>query len=108
MMACPTAQEVIVEHNADLQTKLENMEPAASLNCSDPHCTDPSHSADRDSLMLDILCSVIESSHTVIPLAGGRKGGPSTGKSDMTNGCVPDWKEEVEPFQQDARFWHAL
>ena len=24
------------------------------------------------------------------------------------SGCVPGWKEEVIPFQEDARFWHAV
>ena len=58
--------------------------------------------------MLDMLCSVIESSHSVIPLAGGLRAGSGTGRSDFTSGCVPGWKEEVEPFQEDARFWHSL
>ena len=58
--------------------------------------------------ILDMLCSVIESSHSVIPLAGGQRAGSGTGRSDFTSGCVPGWKEEVEPFQEDARFWHSL
>ena len=57
--------------------------------------------------MLDIVCSMVESSHTAIPLAGGRKAGAGQTKSGLTSGCVPGWKEQVEPFQQDARFWHA-
>ena len=56
--------------------------------------------------MLDILCSVVESSHTVLPLAGGSKGSPN--KSGLTPGCVPGWKEAVEPLCEDAQFWHAV
>ena len=38
------------------------------LSCADPHCTDVDHTVDRDSFMLDILCSVVETSHCVLPL----------------------------------------
>ena len=50
-------------------------------------------------------CSIVESSHSVIPLAGGG-GGPN--KSGITPGCVPGWMEEVEPFREDASFWHGV
>ena len=97
-----------MDYKADLHSKLVDMTLPVSMSCEDPHCRDPAHSTERDSHMLDMLCSVIESSHSVIPLAGGQRAGSGTGRSDFTSGCVPGWKEEVEPFQEDARFWHSL
>ena len=32
-------------------------------------------------------------------------GGPN--KSGITPGCVPGWLEEVQPFREDANFWHS-
>ena len=56
--------------------------------------------------MLDILCSVVESAHCVLPLAGGSKGGPN--KSGLIPGSVPGWKELVKPLCEDAKFWHSV
>ena len=53
--------DTIAEYKLDLQNKLEDRSLPESLSCVDPHCGDPSHTSDRDSLMLDILCSVVES-----------------------------------------------
>ena len=66
----------------------------------DPHCSNPAHTEDQDSLVLDILCSTIESSYCNIPLSGGSK----TSKSRS----VPGWTDEVEPFKKDAKFWHSV
>ena len=99
-------EEILTEYKADLQQKLEHSHVPGSLSCVDPKCGDPAHTEDRDSLMLDVLCSVVESSHTVIPLAGGSRGGGQN-KSGLTSGCVPGWEEEVKSFQEEARFWHA-
>ena len=94
------------EYKADLQERLSNRNVPDCLTCADPHCADPIHSMDRDSYMLDILCSVVESSHSVVPLAGGSRSGSSS--SGLATGCVPGCNEEVDPFRQDAKFWHAV
>ena len=75
-----------------------------SLNCADPHCKDPGHSSERDNYVLDILCSVVESSHTVIPIGRRRK----PGKAGHVSGCVPGWDKEVQPFKEEARLFHSL
>ena len=64
-----------------------------------------SYTGDRDSFMLDILCSVVESSHSVLPMAGGSKARQN--KSGLSPGNVPGWEESVEPLREDAKFWHA-
>ena len=91
-------QKILVDYKADLHSKLVDMTLPVSMCCENPHCRDPAHSTERDSHMFDMLCSVIESSHSVIPLAGGQRAGSGTGRSDFTSGCLPGWKEEVEPF----------
>ena len=74
------------EYKLDLGERLAARPVPDCMSCVDPQCGDPAHSEDRDSFMLDILCSVVESSHHVVPLAGGG-GGPN--KSGITPGCVP-------------------
>ena len=102
-------QEVLEDYKADLQGKLAMLAMPDSLRCEDPHCSASDHSDDRDRHMLDILCSMVESSHTTIPIAGGGRGHlSSNGKSGQDSGCMPGWREEVIPLQQEARLYHAL
>ena len=43
-----------------------------SLHCLDTQCDHSHHSAERDSMVLDLLVSIIEVSHSKIPKVGGR------------------------------------
>ena len=54
--------------------------------------------------MLDILLSIVETSHTSLPLCGGRRVGRSA------SGCkaLPGWTEEVEPFRKESMYWHRV
>ena len=99
-------EDTVERYKTDLQERLTARPVPDCVSCVDPHCRDPAHTRDRDTFMLDILFSVVESSHSVLPLAGGSRVCPN--KSGLTAGCVPGWKEEVEPLQQDAQFWHAV
>ena len=100
------ANIVYIEHyKTDMQDRLQMMAVPDSLRCSDPLCRDECHTTDRDNLVLDILCSVVESSHTTLPLSGGRRATPAGSKSGKrSNGNIPGWSEEVEPFRQEAIF----
>ena len=98
-------EEIMEEYKLDLQERLVARPVPDCLSCVDPHCGDPAHSEDRDTFMLDILCSVVESSHCVLPLAGG---GSGPNKSGISPGCVPGWMEEVQLFREDANFWHSV
>ena len=97
--------EILDLYKADLEERLASKPPPASYNCLDPHCANQAHSLERDNHALDILCSVVEASHCNLPMAGGRKGGSGPGND---SGCVAGWKQEVEPFREDANFWHAV
>ena len=99
-------EEVIESYKSDLQSRLNCLTLPASLECMDPACKQTTHSEDRDDLVLDVLCAIVESSHTVIPLAGGRKAS-ETPISDVKQD-VPGWKAEVEPFREDAELWHSI
>ena len=56
-----------------LQERLQGLTVPDSLHCQDPLCDDESHSGDCDSLLLDVLCSLVETCYTVIRLSGGGK-----------------------------------
>ena len=56
------------EFTSDLHDRLSALLEPESLHCTDPHCQDVSHSEERDSHGLDILISLIESTHKCIPL----------------------------------------
>ena len=66
-------EENITTYTSELKNKLEALQIPASLTCSDPHCSDPHHSEERDSFMLDILLSIVETTHSSVPLTGGRR-----------------------------------
>ena len=89
-----------------LHQRLQAVEcPGSLLHCQDRQCEDPtSHSEERDKTVLDILCAMVETSYTSLPLtgrAGGRQG----------REVIPSWSAEVEPFRLDSntcyRAWLA-
>ena len=51
--------------------------------------------------MLEVLSSLIESSHISIPLT--RQAGKVKKEKNL-----PGWKQHVEPFRSDAQFWHFI
>ena len=56
-------------------------------------------------MVLDMLVNMIEACNSNIPIVGGKT--VKTGNRDQSQ-CIPGWKEEVEPYQEDARFWHSI
>ena len=97
--------EELLGYTMDMQQRLQALQcPRSLLHCQDPQCEDPSHSEERDTMVLDILCTMVESSYTSLPLtgqAGGRRG----------RDVIPGWSAEVEPFRRDSnacfRAWLA-
>ena len=76
--------------------------------CLDPHCQEESHRQERDSYVLDLMSAMIESSHMTIPLSAGKKNTSNADRSCHVENSVPGWRENVEPFKQDALFWHSV
>ena len=85
----------IDNYKTDMEARLQSLPVPNSLECSDPLCSDPSHSSDRDNHVLDILCNIVESTHTKLPLAGGRRAAPArAGSGHIPGGNIPGWNEE--------------
>ena len=96
----------IFQYTYELEKRLASLELPQSIHCHDPHCQIVNHSSDRDSFVLDVMSSVIETSHEYIPVSGGTK-------SKVTPSCpiqktIPGWNDEVAPYKDDARFWYAV
>ena len=92
----------------ELDERLASLVAPQSLLCSNPLCEDQNHTSDRDNFVLDIMSTVIEVSHSTIPMAGGRKSSDNPDKCCPVEKSIPGWKEEVEPYKQDAIFWHSI
>ena len=96
-------------YTCDLNKRLSSLTLPDSLQCYNPQCHHSSHSEERDSLVLDILTSVIEASHECIPMSsGGGSRAADPRKSCHVTAAVPGWKDQVKPYQEDSIFWHEL
>ena len=100
----PSWSRASVDHvytfTASLQERLQALSVPPGVHCEDVHCSDKSHCSDTDTLVLDILCAIVETSYTTLPMYGchtGRLGGRDR---------VPGWSEEVGPYQGEAKYWH--
>ena len=93
--------EHIAEYTEILDNKLNVLMYPESIFCTDTHCTDHQHQQDRDSHVIDVLTSMVEASHRAIPLTKAR-----SRKAAASN--IPGWNLHVEPFRQDALFWHSI
>jgi hypothetical protein len=98
-------EQQLEQYTAALQEKLLLLQVPESLNCDNTNCQNHQHTEDRDSFLLTMLSSMIETSYSCIPVSGGG----SSGKKDRTaRGGIPGWKEEVEPFRQQANYWWGV
>ena len=88
-----------------LGSRLSDVVAPDSLGCSNCQCTDPLHSQERDSFTLDILLSMVEVTHTCLPMSGGRRVSNPNSKGYR---AIPGWQEHVEPFRVESRYWHNI
>ena len=92
-----------------LEEKLGDLELPGSILCADVHCSNESHSHDRDTFLLDIMSSVIECSHACIPLSkGGKSASGDPSKNCPVQRALPGWKEDIAPLRSDSLFWHSV
>ena len=95
-------------YTQELERRLLAFATPDSLTCSDPCCSETGHSQERDSFVLDLMSTVIETSHDTIPMSKGK-----TGHDDPSRNCpiwksIPGWTEHVYPYKEDAAFWHSV
>ena len=96
----------VTRYKSELLARLEAIPVPVCLEggeCEDAKCQDATHSTERDSFVLDMLSSVIETSHATIPMVGGRK---EAVRPDC--GTMPGWQDIVAPAQKDTKFWHSV
>ena len=56
--------------------------------------------------MLDVMSAIIETSHETIPMSGSGKAAPDP--DCFVEKSIPGWREHVQPYKEDAIFWHAI
>ena len=96
-------EEQVDAYTAELQGKLQAVHVPPSLHCQDVLYKNAAHSEERDSLVLDILCAVVETSYTTLTQYGGKGGGrPNSAQGTP----FPGWVEEVGPYQKESNYWH--
>ena len=84
-----------------LENKLEKVNtPIGLCHCSDVHCKDIEHINDCDGFLVSVLESMRTSAASCLPLPSNKK---SNKKSPIYR-----WNEEVQPFKENAMFWHSI
>ena len=97
------SEKQVEAYTAGIQERLEKIHVPPSLHCLDVHCSDQNHTDERDNMVLDMLCTIVETSYTTLPLYGGKGGGKGHGAHGT---FFPGWSEQVAPYQKEARYWH--
>jgi hypothetical protein len=93
-----------LEYNDVLFQKLLCMNiPDSAISCKDVKCNDPNHREEIDNYVTTLLNAVSESGKETIP-ANAKTNKNNSGNAKKTAG----WKEFVEPFQDNAHFWHSV
>ena len=75
-----------------------------SLYCNNVQCTDPEHSMERESLIIDITSIMIETSHKCIPMTRPKHAVSNPAKSCPIQENIPGWREIIHPYKEDAAF----
>ena len=91
-----------LEFNDILFRKLIRMEIPESIKvCSDIKCSDEHHKEEIDTFVKELLENVSESGHETLPIVTPKA------KKNLRK-STPGWKDCVEPFQDEAHFWHNI
>ena len=63
--------EELQNYTSTLHQQLKAVKcPDSLLKCQDSQCEQPSHNTERDGTVLEILCAMVETSYTCLPLTG--------------------------------------
>ena len=84
---------------SELEVRLEGIELPAHLHtCRNVKCTDVTHKLQADVLMHQTLKALEFTASKTIPLPRGKE----------AKVRIPDWKDDVAPFKENAHFWHSV
>ena len=93
------ASEVhLYNYRRDLKLKLDNFVLTEGMLCSDPTCSNINHHKDVDLFCNHVISSINSAVHSNIPLS----------KPNSSSSVKPGWSVLVKPYQEDAKFWHAI
>lgn len=86
----------------ELNEKLTNLEIDSNIRqCRNVHCTDEGHLGGIDDFLATLLKDIESSANNNLHVVDRKT---ETEKKS----AIPCWKEEVQPFKEDALFWHAI
>ena len=92
-----------LDYNDALFRKLNTMEvPESIVSCRNVNCNDQNHKLEIDEYVHNLMTHISDSGHETIPIKESK---PIKNKATKN---IAGWKDFVEPFQQKARFWHAV
>ena len=96
--------EELHSYTEALHEQLQSVQcPGSLLYCQDPRCEGSSHTEQRDSVMLDLLMAVVETSYTSLPLTGRAGSGCNQDFRDI----IPGWTKEVEPLRLESNLFYC-
>ena len=102
----PSWKRATVEQRASYKTTLENklqlINIPSNLNfCRNVHCKDEYHIHECGKFLVDVLESIKLSADSCLP-------SPSNKKSPTKKSSILPWNEDVQPFKENAMFWHSI
>ena len=84
---------------SELETRLKAIDlPMNALRCRNVKCNNHIHRAQVDDLMSQLLSALEDTASETIPQKSAKVGKQR----------IPEWKEDVAPFKENAHFWHSV
>ena len=91
-----------VNFSNDLAIRLNNVHLPGGVDCLNVKCKCDDHNNEIDQYCCDVLEAVNIAATDNIPLSGGKK------EKNPQNKNLAGWSEFVKPYQDEAKFWHAV
>ena len=93
-----TTEQQKEDFHHKVKSTLENLAIPGHLMCQNIHCTEASHKASIDQLMQAVLSTIECAAASSMKVNDFRAQKPK----------IPSWNDEIEPFKENAYFWHAI
>ena len=93
------------EYTTLLDAKLRALVLPDTLTCQDVSCQCEEHSKARDNHVIDILCTLVETSYQCIPLTAKTR---TSKEGQVVTQPLPGWNQFVAPLKSDSLFWHSI